>query len=218
MTDLSSPEMQRIFKSVRRLNVNLYAVMLLIIVSCIGLAVISLTGVIGYYGGLDWAHITYVVMLAATTVYAVIILILNLRTRKPYRDALCTYVAEIFSAHSETLKGGKNVEIETYLIGDRLCVAKQGSEDLIYFDLTAVKKYYNVCSAVFVLIKKYIAAYYTLTFEQGGYYSVTLTDAINGKPKIMRIVEGGAPAVKCDKNPFVANGYITADGETIENI
>lgn len=209
MTDLSSPEMQRIFKSVRRLNLSLYAVMLLIMLSGIGLAVVGLTGAIGYYGELDWAQITYIVMLAVTFAYAVAVLVLNLLTRKPYRNALCSYVAESFKGHESTLAGGKNVEVEIYLIGDRICVAKQGSEDLIYFDLSAVKRYYNVCAYAASLVKKYLTAYYCATCAKGGYYSVTVTEAINKKPKILKVVEKGAPAKDISKNPFIVNGYVS---------
>lgn len=208
MTDLSSSEMQRIFKSIRRLNVCLYAVMLLIMLTGIALAVVGLTRVTGYYGVMDWAQITYIVMLAATFVYSVIVLIINLRTRKPYNEALTDYVAEGFKASGETLAGGKNVEISIYLIGDRLTVAKQGVEEPDYFDLTAVKKYYNVCAKITSLVKKYLTAYYSVNCESGGYYSVTVTDAINKKPKIAKVVENGAPVKDCSKNPFVVNGKI----------
>ena len=208
MTDLSSSEMQRIFKSIRRLNVCLYAVMLMIMLTGIALAVVGLTRVTGYYGVMDWAQITYIVMLAATFVYSIVVLILNLRTRKPYNDALTDYVAEGFEASGETLKGGKNVEISVYLIGDRLTVAKQGVEEPVYFDLTSVKKYYNVCAKITSLVKKYLTAYYSVNCTEGGYYSVTVTDAINKKPKIARVVENGAPVKDCSKNPFVVNGKI----------
>lgn len=200
--------MQRIFKSIRRLNVCLYAVMLLIMLTGIALAVVGLTRVTGYYGVMDWAQITYIVMLAATFLYSIVVLILNLRTRKPYNEALEAYVAEGFEASGEALKGGKNVEISVYLIGDKLTVAKQGEENLIYFDLVSVKKYYNVCAKITSLVKKYLTAYYCVNCESGGYYSVAITDAINNKPKIAKVAENGAPVKDVSKNPFVVNGKI----------
>lgn len=208
MTDLSTPEMQRIFKSVRRLDISLYIIMCLIMLSGIGLAVVGLTRVVGYANKMDWAQILYIVMLAATFVYSVIVLILNIRIRKPYREALLQYVADGFSGQAQVLEGGKNVEISIYLIGDRLAVAKQGAEDLIYFDLSSVKKYYNVCANVTSLVKKYLTAYYFANCTDGGYYSVVITDAINKKPKIIKVVEDGAPVKDCSKNKYIISGII----------
>lgn len=200
--------MQRMFKSVQRLNFSLYVIMVLIMLSGIGLAVLMPTRFGDYYGGFDWAHITYIVMLAVTFIYAVAVLILNLWTRKPYRNALIAYVAETFAQNEDILKGGKNVEIELYFIGDRLTVAKQGSQELIYFDLSSIKNYYSVCSNLFSLVKKYLFAYYGANCKKDGYYSVAVTDAINKKPKVIKVVEGGETVKDCAKNPFVVRAFI----------
>ena len=55
MSELSSPHMQRIIRSVHRLNISLYAVMLLIMLSGVGLSVLMATRFGDYYGGFDWA-------------------------------------------------------------------------------------------------------------------------------------------------------------------
>ena len=209
MTDLSSPQMQRICKSTQRLNVSLYIVMLLIMLSGIGLIVLMSTSLGDYYGGLDWAQITYIVLLALMFLYALAVFGLNLWIRKPYRSMIQAYVADTFAAHADILKGGKNVEISVYLIGDRLTVAKQGVEELIYFDLSSVKKYYSVCANVTSLVKKYLIAYYSANCAGDGYYSVAVTDSINKKNKVYRVVEGGAAVTDCAKNPFVKRGYIS---------
>ncbi len=209
MTDLSSPQMQRLFKSVHRLNISLYVVMLLIMLSGIGLAALMTTRFGSYYGGLDWAQITYIVLLSVTFLYALVVLALNLLTRKPYKEAMCAYIAGALGSRSSILAGGKNVEISLYLIADRLCVAKQGSEELIYIDLAPVKGYYSVCSRIISLVKKYLTAYYTANVQTGGYYSVVITDVIGTKAKIHKVAEGGAAVCDCTRNPFVKEGYIS---------
>ena len=211
MTDLSSPNMQRIFKSVHRLNVSLYIVMLLIMLSGIGLAVLMATRLGNYYGGLDWAQITYIVILGITFLFAIAVLALNLWTRKPYKSALATYVADTFAMHETVLKGGKNVEVEMYFIGDKLTIAKQGCEELIYFDLAPIRRYSGSCTYIFSLVKKYLYAYYGVNAKKDGYYSVAVTDAIGGKPRVFKAVEGGEATKDCAKNVFVVRGDIALE-------
>lgn len=211
MTDLSSPQMQRIFKSVHRLNVSLYVVMVLIMLTGIGLGILMSTRFGDYYGGFDWAQITYIVMLGVTFLYALAVLGLNFWTRKPYRTTLVAFVAETYSAHEKTLCGGKNVEVSIYLIGDKITVAKQGEEDLIYFDISSVKNYYSVCAYISSLVKKYLWAYYWANAEKDGYYSVCIADAINKKSKVSKVIEGGKAVKDCSKNPFVKYGYLSAE-------
>lgn len=208
MDKLSSPRMQRIFKSIRRLNISLYAVMLLLMLSGISLCVLMSTRFGNYYGGLDWAQIAYIVILAITFVYSAAVLILNLTTRKPYKAALRAYIASVFSAQEDILKGGADVEIAIYLLGDRLCVARQGEERLIYIDLSSVRNYYSVCSDIASLIKKYLAAYYGVNADGEGYRSAVIVNSAGGKAKAIKAVEGGAPVKDLARNPFVKYGYL----------
>lgn len=202
--------MQQTIKSLRRLDTCLYAVLVLLLITCVSLNVFVALSAQNPGTGLSWAQILYIVVLSATLVYGVVMEVVIHRVRKPYVKDMQQFVTDTFEAHEDTLKGGKNVEVSIYLVGEKLTVAKQGSEDLIYFDLAPVKKSSNVCGFVLSLVKKYLSAYYVNNLADG-YYSVAVTDAVS-KPKVKKVIENGAPVKPKARNPFLK----AADGEKTE--
>lgn len=204
MIDLSAPEMQSTFKKLQRVSLVTNIVMCAVTVACVAIAVWLSTVTRGY---VDWAVILFYILLAAIPAYLIFILVWELKVRRSYRETMRTYVAEGF-AGSKLLHGGRTVEIELSLAGDKLVVMREGSGEYVQFDLAPVKSYTGVCAYIVRCAKKYVNDFYYLSAKRGETDDAVLHDRVKGKTKTFKIIVNGQPLKDRSNDRYIKNGTI----------
>ncbi len=202
MIDLSLRENRALFKKLQRLNAANNVLMCVISVVSAALAIWALSAQSGSRNPFDWAEILLLVLIGTVVVLGVLFLALQFKIRKPYNNLIYGAVAEAFK--DKKLLNGDKVELELVLVGDKLTLFRQGTDEVVQLDLSPVKTYTSVCAALCDRMKKYVYSYYFIN----GAADVVLHDKINRKEKVYRVVENGKPLKNCKNGYFIKNGLI----------
>lgn len=197
MTDLSSPEMQSIFKKLQRTTIVTNVIMVAITLAAAGVAIWAST--LGPRDSTDWAEIFFFILLGLIMAYLCFIIVWEFLLRIKNKRYLCTFISEGYRAVPELTAGG-DAKFELLLVGDKLTVMREGCEKYVQYDLSPVKSFTGVCANIVRLSKLYLVDFYCAQDTEGktltgtsGVNSVTLCDKVRGKNKILVIKEDGKP-------------------------
>lgn len=212
MTDLSSPEIQAVFKKLQRTTIITNVIMCVVTVAAAGVAIWAST--LGPRDSTDWAEILFFVLIGLIFVYFCFVIVWEVRLRIKCKRYLCSFIAEGYATEPSLTAAG-DAAYELMLVGDKLTVMRTACQNsaangadgkYIQFDLSCVKTFTGVCANLARYARDYLTAYYTV---RGGADEVKITDNIHGNAKIRTVVKGGTVCKQLFPNAFVKWGLIT---------
>lgn len=202
MIDLSSPELQAIFKKLKRTSLFASIIMAAFTIGCATLAIWAAV-TIPKSKGMGWAETLFLVLLGVIVAFLLTIFIFEFVLHKPYMRTVYKYIAEGFEGADGILEGEYST-ISMMLAGDKLTVMREENGKVAQFDLSPVKSFTSVCSFIVSGAKRYICDYYFVN----GAKSVILKDSVRGKEKV-KIIANETKKIKDRKNSyFIRSGII----------
>lgn len=205
MTDLSSPELQSTFKKLQRTTIVTNAMMAVVTVAAAAIAVWA--GTLRQWKDKSWAEILFFVLIGVLAVYFIFVCVWEIKLRRASSSVLRTFIAEGFAGRRALLCGGE-ARFELSLAGDSLVVMREGCGEFVQFDLSPVKSFAGVCSAITSYAREYIICFCTLAAQRGEIPEATLSDIISSKPKNTVIVKGGKALKRVNNSYFIKKGII----------